>query len=389
MKNREIHGYNSIPVSDTHIHIVFPKSPEETVSILRKFNNHMEYDSITVQTLTRCTGHRDLDPSNSLKGLYVKSALNSELGDFAYTYGSIFHYLDGRDTAESYLRQAEELYALGVDGYKFLDGKPGIRKMLGKPLCDPIFDKMYAFIEEHGMPVKLHLADPAKFWGPKETMTETAIKRGWWCGDGSFPKREEFYEELFSIMKKFPRLKLCLAHLGYMTYDEAVAFLEDYPNTSFDLTPGASWCKNATEDPALWREFIIKYSDRIFFGTDTYNIIEGEDCEAGYERSCSRYNTVRGMLEFPPERTIHYGGDIGDLTPIELDTDTLERIYYKNVRALLGKPREVTPASFIKAAEEMKALYAQGAFAEMPPEECEDEIRHLDYMISFFKGQKA
>ena len=381
MKNREIHAYKNIPVSDTHIHIVFPKHPDETVDILSHLADHFEHDSISIQTLTRCTGHRDCDPSNTMKGIYCKEKLNARRKNSAYVYGSVFHFLDERDTAEGYLRQVKEMYDMGIDGYKFLDGKPGIRKMIGKPLCDGVFDKMYAFIEEHGMPVKMHLADPEKFWGPRETMTETAIKRGWWCGDGTYPARDEFYEEVYGIMRKFPKLKLCLAHLGYMSYDEAVAFLETWENTSFDLTPGASWCANATAEPEKWKEFFTKYADRLYFGTDTYNKIDGEYCVENYEKASSRYNLVRQMLEYTPDRVIEYGNGLGDFSPLNLDDAVLRKIYYKNQRTLLGEPREVDKERFRECAERLKAEYSAGAYDFLPEGEPLEEIAHLEYMI--------
>lgn len=381
MKNREIHGYNDLSVCDTHIHILYPKTPDETLRILKALKGHYEYDSISIQTLTRCSGHRECDPSNTLKGLYVREMLNREFGSFAYVYGNVFHHMDGTDTADSYLDQVKKLYDLGVDGYKFLDGKPSVRKALGKPLCDPIYDKMYGFIEEMGMPMKIHLADPAMYWGPKETMSEMAIKRGWWCGDGTYPARDEFYEETYGIMKKFPKLRLCLAHLGYMTYDEAVAFLENWENTTFDLTPGALWCKNATDEPEKWKEFFTKYADRIYFGTDTYNNLEGEDNEAGYEKTSSRYNLVRSMLEFSADKKL-LDANYGELTPLELSRELLEKIYYKNMRSSHGEPKPLNKAKFIECAEELKSEYANGVYKSMPDDEVADEISHLDAMIA-------
>ena len=382
MKNRELHGYNDIPVSDTHIHIVFPKHPDETVQILRNFDAHFEYDSIAMQCLTRGSGHRPCDPSNSLKGLYVREMLNRERPNFAYVYGNVFHHLDEKDTPESYLEQAKTLYALGVDGYKFLDGKPSLRRTLGRPLCDPIYDKMYAFIEEQGMPVKLHLADPAYFWGPKENLSEWAIKRGWWCGDGTYPTRDEFYEETYGILKKFPKLKLTLAHFGFMTYDEAVAFLENWENTAFDLTPGAEWCKVVTENYEKWKLFFTKCADRIYFGTDTYNEISSDADEETYEKSGARYNTVRKMLENDPSETFNTGGILGDFKPLGLERDILEKIYYKNMRSTYGNPKPLNKSLFIECAEKLKDEYARGVYSVMPDDEVKEEIDHLDTMMA-------
>ena len=385
MKNREIHGYNSLPVSDTHIHILYPKTPDETVKILQNFDAHFEYDSITMQCLTRCSGHRAADPSNNLKGLYVREMLNRAKPNFAYVYGNVYHHLDGTDTPESYLEQAKALYALGVDGYKFLDGKPSLRRTLGRPLCDPISDKMYAFIEEQGMPVKLHLADPAYFWGPKENLSEWAIKRGWWCGDGTYPTRDEFYEETYGILKKFPKLKLTLAHFGFMTYDEAVAFLENWENTAFDLTPGAEWCKEVTENYEKWKPFFTKYADRIYFGTDTYNEVSADDDEDAYENGSERYNVVRKMLENSPDAPFESGGTLDAFKPLGLPEHVLEKIYYKNVRRENGDPKPLNIPLFIECAEKLKEEYARGVYNILPENEVQEEISHLDDMIAKIK----
>ena len=106
MKNREIHGYNDLPACDTHIHILYPKTPDETLEILKALKGHFEYDSISIQTLTRCSGHRECDPSNTLKGLYVREMLNREFGSFAYVYGNVLHHMDGTDTADATRRKA-------------------------------------------------------------------------------------------------------------------------------------------------------------------------------------------------------------------------------------------------------------------------------------------
>ncbi len=66
-----------------------------------------------------------------------------------YAFSGIYHHYDERDTADGYLAQAKALWEMGFDGVKILDGKPKMRKYLGRRLCDPIFDPFYAFLEAH------------------------------------------------------------------------------------------------------------------------------------------------------------------------------------------------------------------------------------------------
>ncbi len=56
------------------------------------------------------------------------------------------------------------MWFMGFDGVKMMEGKPNRRKLLARRLDDPIFDGYYRFAEENGVPLTLHLADPAYFW---------------------------------------------------------------------------------------------------------------------------------------------------------------------------------------------------------------------------------
>ena len=187
-------------------------------------------------------------------------------------------------------------------------------------------------------------------------------------------------------MKKFPKLKLCLAHLGFMTCEEANGYLESWENTSFDLTPAAEWCQSVTENYDEWKVFFTKYAEKLYFGTDTYNNIEGKDDADGYERSCARYNVARRMLEKKSDELIDSGSKLGVFKPLGLSRELLERIYYKNSRELLGNPKKMNVDLFILEACELKKKYLSGDFDFMPMHEIEEEILYLDDMIQKIKN---
>lgn len=327
MNNVQKNNFGDFKICDTHIHLVFPETIESTEKTFREIIEYFGYDRIALMCLDSGSGHRGNDPVNNLKALYIKDKFNKESADSTFVYGHPIHYFDERDTAEGYLNQVKTLYDMGVDGYKFLDGKPSSRKQLGRKLCDPIYDKMYAFIEEKGMPVKMHIADPPKFWGPKETMTDYELMRGWWFGDGTYPSFQELHDEVYGILKKFPKLKFCAAHCFYLSHDieQLTSFFENWENTSFDLTPGQFNLLEFTKKPDEWKAFFKKYAHRIFFGTDTYNqFIEGSDLSK-YE--CYTAPTVvRKVLEKTPEDA--FDASIGRLVPLNLDNDTLSEIYF-------------------------------------------------------------
>ena len=328
MNNPQKNGFKDFKVCDTHIHIVYPETVDSSEKILSEIIEYFGYSRIAIQCLTAGSGHRDFDYANNLKALYLKEKLNEKNPGSVFVYGNPIHYFDERDTADSYLEQVKTLHEMGVDGIKLLDGKPSLRKRLGRKLSDPVYDKMYAYLEENEIPVKMHVADPPKYWGPKEDQTEYAIMRGWWCGDGTFPSFQDLHDEVYEILEKFPKLHFCAAHCFYISHDieQMKMFFEKWENTSFDLTPGQSNLLEFSKKPEEWKEFFKKYSHRIFFGTDTYNqFAEGDGLEK-YDQYWSAPTVVRKFFEKTPEDDFDVA--VGHLVPLNMDDDVLKNIYF-------------------------------------------------------------
>lgn len=366
----------ALKVSDTHMHFVYAKTLAETAEIFRSIMDHLSLESITLLALSR-VDHRPLDPLANLKGVYLKSLFSDE-GRRVYSYTSPFHFHDGRDTAEGYYNEAVRMYRMGADGYKILDGKPGYRRTLGRSLSDGIFDKMYGFIEESGMPLKIHMCDPQKFWGKREDMSEMAIKRGWWYGDGSYKSFDGIYSELEELMDKFPKIKLCIAHFGFITEDigRCRRYLERWENLSFDLTPGAELFVPICKEHDRWVRFIEEYSDRIYFGTDTYNHISGDKpTPENLEATCERHRLVRRMLEGSPEDKFEYRA-LGTFVPLGLSDNALKRIYTENVYALHGEGRAVDYSVMLEEAERLRGEIKAGVYA-MPEDEITLELDNI------------
>jgi len=232
------------------------------------------------------------------------------------------------------------------------------------------------------MPVKMHLGDPAYFWGDKANLTPYEISRGWYYGDGTYPSLEQLRDEVDGILQKFPRLKLCLAHFYFLgdNLEKAAEFFEKWENVAFDLTPGGVMFAGFTARHEAWREFFIHYADRIFFGSDTYNFLDKEGNLIG-----KRIDQVRQMMEWPAERQVD-GDQHGMLTPLQLPEDVLQKIYHQNQRNLLGKARMIDAAGVCRAAEKLAAQLEAGEYVLGSAEELQLELKNLETVRRHFAG---
>lgn len=339
MTNEQLNNYYSFDICDTHLHLCYQDSLEKTIKVYTNIMDHYHYERIVLQCMLN--GFDGGDPANNAKALYVKSVMNAtDPTRKVYANGALLHYYDGRDTAEGYFRQVQLMNALGFDGIKMLDGKPDSRKKLGRRIDDPIFDMFYEYAQAHDMPFTYHVGDPADYWD-RTKISKDALERGWFY-DETYTSLEQLREEVEGILTKFPKLRFILAHFYFMGDDleGTVEFFEKWKNVSFDLCPGGEMFVGFSKRADEWRQFFQKYAHRIYFGTDTYNrpyfdnLEDYEECmTAGY-----RINLTRRMLEwkepFEDKR-------LGHLVPLNLEHDTLQKIYHDNCVTHLGEPRKV------------------------------------------------
>ena len=165
--------------------------------------------------------------------------------------------------------QIQSMKAAGFDGVKLLESKPMVRKLLKIPLDGPVYEPMWAQIENLGLPVVWHVADPQEFWDPKRC-PDWARSNGWFYGDGTYPSLDTLYSEVEHILTRHPELKVILAHFFFLSehFDQAADFLDAHPNACFDLTPGSEMFYNFSRHPQRSRDFFMQYSRRLIFGSD-------------------------------------------------------------------------------------------------------------------------
>lgn len=340
------------------MHIEKATTIDRAIEIFDIICSYYNYDHFKICSITGISENY-IDPGANVKALCIKSKINEKTPDKCYVYGHIYHYNDGRDTADGFLRQVEQMYEMGVDGFKFIEGKPGFRKITGYAVDDPIYDKMYAFIEEKGLPILHHIADPEKCWDIKNA-TPIMIERGW-VYDESYRTLAQLRAETEGLLKKFPKLHTTLAHFYFISEDLAAAreLMEKYPNVNLDVCPGGEMFVGFSKDHDGWVKFFRDYADRIYYGTDTYNIDYGNNPD-DYEDSGDaghRINFVRFAFEkSEPFEDKH----CGTIIPLNLPEDVRKKIYHDNFINLLGSARPVNKKVCAREAAFIAECYEHG-----------------------------
>jgi hypothetical protein len=247
-----------------------------------------------------------------------------------------------------FARQLETLMDIGADGVKMHEGKPTVRKRVGVPLNDPLYDEYYGLLESREIPILFHVGDPWIFW-QEQTVPEYARKRGWVYTDGTFPDNESLFAETEGVLEKFPKLKIIFAHFYWLHVDlkRASSMLDRWPTVSLDLTPGVEMFPDFSSDREGWREFFIKYQDRILFGTD--NVAGPSTPDSSNVANCLyRTYVVRNFLETDHNFVCWEARCTG----IALEPEVLKKIYALNFERYAGdKPKKLDLAKAIDYTE--------------------------------------
>lgn len=344
LTNPELHSYSPEPLCEAHAHLYVALPIDETVSIFSNIMRHFNYSRMMLNALP-C-----YDVTENCKAFYCKSKL-----DGAYVDVGLNHWYDGRDTADFYLGEIKKYHAIGCDGIKMLEGKVKLNRKLNTPrLDDKVYDKFYAYVEENAIPIIMHLGDPIDNWDISK-MSQYAIDKGWYCGPED-PTLEELRSQVDGILKKFPKLHLTLAHFYFMgdELERAAKMFDTYENLCFDLTPGGEMYVSFTANPKEARAFFEKYSERLLYGTDTYNFAVDERGEEGVYGP--RINEVRNFLEKSEDYYV-YTPDEKPLHGMAFPKAIQDNIYRNNfVRIYGATPR---PLDRERIAAECKLVCAE------------------------------
>jgi len=257
-----------------------------------------------------------------------------------YAFGSL-HYRFPYDFAG----EAQALWDLGLDGIKMIENKPTERKLLGYRQDDGRYDGFYETLQALDIPVLAHVNDPRDFWDPDKA-PQWAVDAGYAYCDGTFVPFAEILEESVRMLEKWPKLRVCFAHLMFLSDDGPALrqLMERHPNMYLDITSGTEMYVNFSEDLPFWRRFFLDFSDRILYGTD--------NCDRPNEHEREIGRTINAMQKrFLTTADIFPLWD-SQIRGLDLPGEVLEKICAGNFSRFAGeKPRPLDKGKALRYLE--------------------------------------
>jgi predicted TIM-barrel fold metal-dependent hydrolase len=150
-----------------------------------------------------------------------------------------------------------------------------IRDRSGKYIMadDEKFEPIYQDIASHGKTLMTHQAEPNVAWGPPDPADPSwsyyQENPQWYVGDKpGFPSKQMILAARDRVLEKNPKLRMVGVHLGSMekSLDDIGRHLDQYPNFVIDTAGRMDYLMLMPREQV--RNFLIKYQDRILYGTD-------------------------------------------------------------------------------------------------------------------------
>lgn len=176
------------------------------------------------------------------------------------------------------IRQCMEEGASGIKIWKNIGMV--LRDQEGKYVMidDPVFAPVFQYLEENQIPVMGHLGEPRDCWLPEEEMTDPSDiayyrkhPQYYMYLHAEVPSYEKQIDARDHLLEMHPGLDFIGAHLASLEWsvDELSERLDKYPNLKVDLASRIYHLQyQSNRDREKVRDFMIRYQDRIMYGTD-------------------------------------------------------------------------------------------------------------------------
>jgi len=234
---------------------------------------------------------------------------------------------------EHCIAQIEKCRKLGAIGIGEL-GDKGLGDLYARPvegkgihIDDPQLKPVLEYCGEIGMPISIHIAEPYWMYLPIDKNNDGLMNGGTWHVDTTVPgcyDYDELMQSFENAVRENPKTIFIACHYLNMNQDlpRLGALMDKYPNLYIDISGRFG---EAAQTPRATRAFIIKYQDRIFYGTDN-------------GMSADMYRTTFRILETEDEH--FYIPDYGYhwyYSAWYLPDSVLKKIYHENAEKLLNK----------------------------------------------------
>jgi predicted TIM-barrel fold metal-dependent hydrolase len=195
---------------------------------------------------------------------------------------------------------------------------------------DPVFQPIYEMLQKQGCTLVAHLAEPNGAWMP---LDDNNPERGFYgshpewhmYGHADAPSKESILQARDRVIARYPKLRVLGCHLGSNEedLDTLASRLDRLPNFAVDLAARVRYL--AAGDREKGRAFLIRYQDRITYGTDFTLDARGDDQRASISLAGQH---DRDWQYFSSAETMSYGRRI--VQGLGLAEGVLKKIFREN-----------------------------------------------------------
>lgn len=241
--------------------------------------------------------------------------------------------------SQKFAAEMERAFKAGVSGMK-------VSKQLGQgarnpdgtfiQADDPRLDPVWEMAARYNRPVMIHTSDSiGRFYpiGPKNERYEAGLWHKPGDTEGNLyvegPKHEVIEKARENMHRKHPKTRFVNAHMAMLYYDpqKLATFLDTYPNADVEIS---ATVQDLGRAPRLWREFIIKYQDRVLMGSDGNPSRQPDEFWTPHWRYLETYDEYF----YHPAQIRTPGGSPGhgrwNISGIGLPDGVLRKVYYQN-----------------------------------------------------------
>jgi len=231
------------------------------------------------------------------------------------------------------LSRALDEGAIGVKIYKSMGME--LRRSDGTYVLpdDPVFAPIFTALAQRGTTVYAHLAEPIAAWQPLDPQSPDygyyKDNPAWFVhGRAGVPSKDAILAARDRLLEQHPRLRVVGCHLGSMEedVDDIARRLDRYPNFAVDTAARVVHLMRQPREKV--RAFLIKYQDRVLYGTDV-GMIPGDDAAAVARKLEERY--VRDWAYFATTQAVADEGRT--ITGLGLPEPVLRKIFRENAVA--------------------------------------------------------
>lgn len=198
-----------------------------------------------------------------------------------------------------------------------------------------------AHLESTSLVLLGHQAEPLNCWLPLEKMTVrsdrdyfSAHPQYYMYRHPEMPSHDAILAARDRMLRAHPRLRFDAVHLASLEWDvdRVAAFLDQFPNAVVDLAARLVHLEyQAARDPQKVRSFLIRYQDRILYGSD---VDFGPAVAAPAEIAALHADWLNDWRFFVTAEPMHSADFDAGFRGLRLPRSVVDKIYRRNAEAL-------------------------------------------------------